>query len=268
MRVGGEQDAAERMRVGARGGKMRRLAGAGQRQAGDDLEVRPASSPAWSRHCIGGACHRRKAVAQPKADVGRAGKPFPQMWPSKSAQPGAAAGSAAIDPEENHLLDHWLDTSAVAHYMYVLTTQVTASSRSSQHRVEPSPMDTERLSPRYADIDLWDPDDILEAMIEANSRPSPRCRPRAAQSSRRRSPWRPGCAMTAVSIYVGAGTSGRLAVQDGAELMPTFSWPRERLLMLLAGGDAAMTQAVEGAEDEAGHAARAHARTRIAPPTC
>jgi N-acetylmuramic acid 6-phosphate etherase len=43
-------------------------------------------------------------------------------------------------------------------------------------------------------------------------------------------------------------------VQDGAELMPTFSWPRDRLLLLLAGGDKAMAQAVEGAEDEIGRA--------------
>ena len=55
-------------------------------------------------------------------------------------------------------------------------------------------------------------------------------------------------------VYVGAGTSGRLAVQDGAELMPTFSWPQERLLLLIAGGNQALTQAVEGAEDEAEHA--------------
>ncbi len=56
-------------------------------------------------------------------------------------------------------------------------------------------------------------------------------------------------------IYAGAGTSGRLAVQDGAELMPTFSWPADRLLLLLAGGDKAMTQAVEGAEDDTTRAA-------------
>ena len=29
-------------------------------------------------------------------------------------------------------------------------------------------------------------------------------------------------------IYCGAGTSGRIAVQDGAELYPTFSWPKKR----------------------------------------
>jgi N-acetylmuramic acid 6-phosphate etherase len=52
-------------------------------------------------------------------------------------------------------------------------------------------------------------------------------------------------------VYVGAGTSGRLAVQDGAELAPTFGWPAERLVLLLAGGEAALSRAVEGAEDDA-----------------
>lgn len=52
-------------------------------------------------------------------------------------------------------------------------------------------------------------------------------------------------------IYAGAGTSGRLGVLDSVELPPTFSWPRERALALLAGGEGAMFQAVEGAEDRA-----------------
>ena len=55
--------------------------------------------------------------------------------------------------------------------------------------------------------------------------------------------------------YAGAGTSGRLAVQDGAELMPTFGWPASRLVLLMAGGRAALLHSVEGAEDEAGDAA-------------
>jgi N-acetylmuramic acid 6-phosphate etherase len=57
-------------------------------------------------------------------------------------------------------------------------------------------------------------------------------------------------------VYVGAGTSGRLAVQDGAELVPTFSWPQERLLLLIAGGRNALLQSVEGAEDAVDQAAR------------
>jgi N-acetylmuramic acid 6-phosphate etherase len=51
-------------------------------------------------------------------------------------------------------------------------------------------------------------------------------------------------------IYVGAGTSGRLGVLDSVELYPTFSWPQERALALLAGGQQAMFVAVEGAEDD------------------
>ena len=51
-------------------------------------------------------------------------------------------------------------------------------------------------------------------------------------------------------VYVGAGSSGRLGVLDGVELTPTFSWPRERALGLMAGGPRAMFEAVEGAEDD------------------
>jgi N-acetylmuramic acid 6-phosphate etherase len=50
-------------------------------------------------------------------------------------------------------------------------------------------------------------------------------------------------------LYAGAGTSGRLGVLDSVELHPTFSWPRERAVALLAGGEGAMFVAVEGAED-------------------
>ncbi|MDK6076653.1 N-acetylmuramic acid 6-phosphate etherase [Massilia varians] len=50
-------------------------------------------------------------------------------------------------------------------------------------------------------------------------------------------------------IYVGAGTSGRLGLLDSVELYPTFSWPHERAVALLAGGQEAMFVAVEGAED-------------------
>lgn len=57
-------------------------------------------------------------------------------------------------------------------------------------------------------------------------------------------------------VYVGAGTSGRLGVLDGVELLPTFSWPNERALSLLAGGKQAMFVAVEGAEDDAEQGAR------------
>ncbi|MGE5561546.1 MAG: N-acetylmuramic acid 6-phosphate etherase [Chloroflexota bacterium] len=51
-------------------------------------------------------------------------------------------------------------------------------------------------------------------------------------------------------IYVGAGTSGRLAALDAAECPPTFGVPHSLVQAVLAGGETAMWQAVEGAEDD------------------
>jgi len=51
-------------------------------------------------------------------------------------------------------------------------------------------------------------------------------------------------------VYVGAGTSGRLGVLDAAECPPTFSTSPEMVIGLIAGGVPALTQAVEGAEDD------------------
>ena len=50
---------------------------------------------------------------------------------------------------------------------------------------------------------------------------------------------------------MGAGTSARIGVQDGAELLPTFNWPHHRVDFLIAGGASALLRAVENAEDEA-----------------
>ena len=111
-------------------------------------------------------------------------------------------------------------------------------------------MSTERPSPRYSEIDAWDPGDALEAMIDgqftavAAVRAARSAIEQAAKGMEARLRYRGRL------IYVGAGTSGRLAAQDGAELMPTFSWPRERLVLIMAGGAPAFTQSIEGAEDE------------------
>jgi len=50
-------------------------------------------------------------------------------------------------------------------------------------------------------------------------------------------------------IYCGAGTSARIGVQDGAELFPTFGWPKHRVGFLIAGGKSSLFEATEGAED-------------------
>ncbi|APR60027.1 N-acetylmuramic acid 6-phosphate etherase [Staphylococcus condimenti] len=50
-------------------------------------------------------------------------------------------------------------------------------------------------------------------------------------------------------FYIGAGTSGRLGVLDAAECVPTFGVSRDEVIGLIAGGSKAMTEAIEGAED-------------------
>jgi N-acetylmuramic acid 6-phosphate etherase len=115
-------------------------------------------------------------------------------------------------------------------------------------------LDTERLSPRYSGIDRWDPADILDAMIEGQLAAVAAVRAARPEIERAASAIEERLKNGGRLVYAGAGTSGRLAVQDGAELMPTFSWPKERLLLLIAGGHEALLQAVEGAEDEVDHA--------------
>jgi N-acetylmuramic acid 6-phosphate etherase len=113
------------------------------------------------------------------------------------------------------------------------------------------PMSTERSSPRYSSIDVWDAEDIAETIVESQFIAV------AAVHAVRKEIASAVVAMQARLqdrgrlIYVGAGTSGRLAVQDGAELAPTFGWPEDRLLLLIAGGKEALLRSVEGAEDDA-----------------
>ena len=51
-------------------------------------------------------------------------------------------------------------------------------------------------------------------------------------------------------LYLGAGTSGRIGLLDAVELPPTFSWPGERSVAVVAGGRGAVFESAEGAEDD------------------
>ncbi len=66
-------------------------------------------------------------------------------------------------------------------------------------------------------------------------------------------------------IYIGAGTSGRLGVLDASECPPTFGTPPELVVALIAGGTRAITEAVEGAEDDAEAGAREIAALEVGP---
>ena len=124
-------------------------------------------------------------------------------------------------------------------------------------------MQTERPSPRFTDIDLWEPSDVLEAMIGGQFAAVAAVRAALPSIERASLGIEQRLRRNGRLVYAGAGTSGRLAVQDGAELMPTFSWPRDRLLLLIAGGEEAMVRAVEGAEDESEHGAAEVRRNKL-----
>src|SRR5690606_30624724 len=66
-------------------------------------------------------------------------------------------------------------------------------------------------------------------------------------------------------LYVGAGTSGRLAVLDASECPPTFGTDPELVQGIIAGGREALTRSVEGAEDDADAGAAALAELEVGP---
>jgi len=117
-------------------------------------------------------------------------------------------------------------------------------------------METERVSPRYSGLDLWNTTDVLDALIEGQFAAVAAVRAARASLERAAAAMEARVRYRGRLVYAGAGTSGRLAVQDGAELMPTFNWPEERLVLLLAGGKDALLRSVEGAEDEVSLAER------------
>jgi len=126
-------------------------------------------------------------------------------------------------------------------------------------------MSTEAADPRYRELDRWPTETAVEAMLEAQlaaiaalkAQTAPIAAAIDAAAERLRNGGR--------IAYAGAGTSGRIGVQDGVELTPTFNWPFERLAFLLAGGPAALTRTQEGAEDSRDAAIEAVAAEALGP---
>lgn len=117
-------------------------------------------------------------------------------------------------------------------------------------------MPTENASERFSDIDRWSTHSAVSAMFEAQLSAIAAVGPelatiaRAAEATSRR------LIEGGRLIYAGAGTSGRIAMQDGVELAPTFGWPASRVAYALAGGRDALVGSVELAEDDTDAAVR------------
>lgn len=116
---------------------------------------------------------------------------------------------------------------------------------------------TEQISPRFVDLDSWSTGDMIEAMYDGQLV--------ACAAVKQALPAINAAVDDAVLalkrggrlVYVGAGTSGRIAIQDGAELGPTYDWPSDRVVFIMAGGLQAVLQSIEGAEDNEANGAEA-----------
>lgn len=117
-------------------------------------------------------------------------------------------------------------------------------------------LNTETPSSTHTDLDLYPTEQLLHVLIDDQFNAIRAVNRVTAQIAKAVDAAAPRILAGGRLVYVGAGTSGRLGVLDGVELLPTFSWPNERALALLAGGREAMFAAVEGAEDNIEQGAR------------
>lgn len=107
------------------------------------------------------------------------------------------------------------------------------------------------MDSRYADLDLQPTMQVLKHLLESQVQATgsvAQCldelgRAVDAAAARLKDP-------NARLILAGAGASGRLAIQDGAELWPTYGWPAERLVLEIAGGPQALLSSMDGIEDD------------------
>lgn len=110
---------------------------------------------------------------------------------------------------------------------------------------------TERPSLEHTRLDEYDVGQLVAVLIDDQARAAEAVRRAHHDIARAVEAAVPRIEAGGRLIYAGAGTSGRLGLLDSVELYPTFAWPSERSLALLAGGDGAIFRAVEGAEDNA-----------------
>jgi N-acetylmuramic acid 6-phosphate etherase len=126
-------------------------------------------------------------------------------------------------------------------------------------------MPTETVDPRYTDVDRWPTLSVVETMLEGQLAAIAALKDQigaiAAAAEAAAARMHKGGRL----VYAGAGTSGRLAVQDGVELTPTYNWPSDRLVFLVAGGTGALMRSVEGAEDNVEAAREEVAAAEVGP---
>ena len=113
-----------------------------------------------------------------------------------------------------------------------------------------STLTTESVDPRYSDLDTLDVAALTAAMNEAEAEVPVAVRAALPQITEAIEQIVDRVRAGGRILYVGAGTPGRLGVLDASECPPTFSTDPETVQGIIAGGPAALRDAVEGAEDD------------------
>ncbi|HWJ56132.1 MAG TPA: N-acetylmuramic acid 6-phosphate etherase [Vicinamibacterales bacterium] len=108
---------------------------------------------------------------------------------------------------------------------------------------------TEAAHPRAARLDTMSPEAIAALMLSEEAKAVRAAQSRADVIGKAARLVADRLAAGGRLVYVGAGTSGRLGTLDAVECVPTFGVPPSRLVPIIAGGPAALTRSVEGAED-------------------
>ncbi len=210
-----------------------RCAGEGDPAATEILRLALAALAETVRAAAGGAVMRFAMVG------GLSGPLRPRLLPLLAGivRPVAAAGTS-LDGARRLALEH-----NTLHEPRVTRVQPDARNRLDA-------LATEAVRPGLDDLDMRSPGAIVHLALAAE---------RGAQDALAQAAPALAAAAEAVAarmraggrlFYLGAGTPGRLAALDAAELAPTYSAPPGLVVALLAGGPGAMLQAVEGAEDD------------------
>lgn len=109
---------------------------------------------------------------------------------------------------------------------------------------------TESVDPRYENLDLMTTGEVVQAMNEADMQVPIAVSKALPQITEAVDAISAGMRKGGRLFYAGAGTSGRLGVLDASECPPTFSSDPSQVVGIIAGGDDALRNAIEGAEDD------------------
>jgi N-acetylmuramic acid 6-phosphate etherase len=142
--------------------------------------------------------------------------------------------------------------------------------RSSPSKADEGPahfgtLPTEAVHPEAAHLDEMPAEKVVALMLAEEARAARAAAARGPLIGRAAELVAARLAAGGRLVYVGAGTSGRLGTLDAVECVPTFGVPPSLVVPVIAGGPAALTRSVEGAEDSAREAEQRLRRVAVGP---